>query len=146
MKKSIPIIVAIVCILAVIICVAAFIPKGNKGPVYVDGTARYTENATLGEGSKTITVTVKDNEGKAVVFTIKTDAKTVGAALLENKLIAGDEGAYGLYIKVVNGLRADYDKDQAYWAFTIDGEMVMTGVDQTDITDGGKYELVYTVG
>ena len=139
MKISIPIIVAIVCIIAVIICVAAFIPKGNKGPVYVDGTARYTENATLGEGSKTIMVTVKDNEGKAVVFTIKTDAKTVGAALLENKLIAGDEGAYGLYIKVVNGLRADYDKDQAYWAFTIDGEMVMTGVDQTDITDGGNY-------
>ena len=81
-----------------------------------------------------------------MVFTIKTDAKTVGDALLENELIAGDEGAYGLYIKVVNGLRADYDKDMAYWAFAIDGEMAMTGVDMTDIVDGGKYELVYTVG
>lgn len=146
MKKSIRIILAIVCIAAVIICAAAFIPKGDKGPVYVDGTARYTEDVTLGEGGKTITVTVKDNEGKTVVFTIKTDAKTVGNALFENELIAGDEGAYGLYVKVVNGLRADYDKDKAYWAFNIDGEMAMTGVDMTDITDGGKYELVYTVG
>ena len=120
--------------------------KGEPKPVYVDGTARCTEDVTLGSGSKTISVTVTDNEGKNVVFTIKTDAKTVGDALIENELIAGDEGAYGLYVKVVNGLRADYDKDHAYWAFTIDGEMAMTGVDMTDLTDGGKYELVYTIG
>ncbi len=138
----------ITSILLAVLCVALLFAgcKTESKPVYVDGTARYTEDVTLGEGGKTITVTVKDNEGKAVVFTIKTDAKTVGEALLENELIAGDEGAYGLYVKVVNGLRADYDKDKAYWAFTIDGEMAMTGVDMTDITDGGKYELVYTIG
>ena len=136
----------ITSILLVILCVALLMAGCNRGPVYMDTTARYTEDATLGDGSKTITVTVKDNEGKAVVFTIQTDAKTVGDALTENKLIAGDEAAYGLYIKVVNGLRADYDKDHAYWAFNIDGEMAMTGVDMTDIVDGGNYELVYTIG
>lgn len=146
MKKNNWILIAILCVAILAICIVVIIFNGNKGPVYVDGTARYTEDTTLGEGGKTITVTVKDNEGKAVVFTIQTDAKTVGAALLENKLIAGDESDYGMYIKVVNGLRADYDKDKAYWAFTIDGEMAMTGVDTTDIVDGGKYELVYTVG
>ena len=91
-------------------------------------------------------MTVKDHEGKAVVFTIKTDAETVGEALMEHDLIAGDQGAYGLYVKVVNGLRADYDKDRAYWGFNINGEGAMTGVDMTEITDGGNYELVYTVG
>ena len=140
MKKTISILLAVLCIITL------FAGCREKAPVYVDGTVRYTEDVTLGSGSKTITVTVKDNEGKAVVFTIKTDAKTVGEALLDNEVIAGDEGAYGLYIKVVNGLRADYDKDRAYWAFTINGEMAMTGVDQTDLTDGGVYELVYTVG
>ena len=135
-------------ILLVVLCIALLFAGCRKEPkpVYVDGTARYTEDVTLGTGSKTITVTVTDNEGKCVTLTIKTDAKTVGDALLENELIAGDSGAYGMYIKVVNGLRADYDKDQAYWAFTIDGEMAMTGVDMTDITDGGIYGLVYTVG
>ena len=133
-------------IFLLVLCVAAIFVGCSKGPVYVDGTAKYTEDVTLGEGSKTITVTVKDHEGKAVVFTIKTDAKTVGDALLENELIAGDEGAYGLYVKVVNGLRADYDKDRAYWGFNVNGETSFTGVDMTDITDGGVYELVYTIG
>lgn len=139
MKKTIRILISILCI-------ALLFAGCNKGPVYVDGTAKYTEDVTLGEGSKTITVTVKDHEGKAVVFTIKTDAKTVGDALLENELIAGDEGQFGLYVKVVNGLRADYDKDHAYWGFNVNGETSLTGVDMTDITDGGVYELVYTVG
>lgn len=139
MKKTIRILISILCI-------ALLFAGCNKGPVYVDGTAKYTEDVTLGEGSKTITVTVKDHEGKAVVFTIKTDAKTVGDALLENDLIAGDEGQFGLYVKVVNGLRADYDKDHAYWGFNVNGETSLTGVDMTDLTDGGVYELVYTVG
>ena len=133
-------------ILIFVLCVALLFSGCSKGPVYVDGTAKYTEDTTLGEGGKTITVTVRDHEGEAVVFTIKTDAETVGDALLENELIAGDEGAYGLYVKVVNGLRADYDKDHAYWGFNVNGETSLTGVDMTDITDGGVYELVYTVG
>ena len=141
MKKAISLVLVAVCILILFVgC------NLNRGPVYVDGTACYTEDTTLGSGSKTITVTVKDHEGKAVVFTIKTDANTVGDALLENELIAGDQGAYGMYVKVVNGLRADYDKDKAYWGFNINGEMAMTGVDQTELTDGGVYELVYTIG
>ena len=137
----------ITSILMILLC-AALLLTGclSKGPVYVDGTAKYAEDTTLGEGSKTITVTVTDNEGKNVVFTIKTNATTVGDALMENDLIDGDAGAYGLYVKVVNGLRADYDKDHAYWAFLINGESAMTGVDMTDITDGGTYALVYTVG
>ena len=133
-------------IFLILLCVAVLFTGCNKGPVYVDGTAKYTEDTVLGEGSKTITVTVKDHEEKAVVFTIKTDAETVGDALMEHDLIAGDQGAYGLYVKVVNGLRADYDKDKAYWGFNINGEMAMTGVDQTELTDGGVYELVYTIG
>lgn len=144
MKKTIGVILAIICVVGLVVLFA--VSNSNREPVYVDGTIRCTEDTTLGSGSKTITVTVKDNEGNEVKLTIKTDAKTVGDALLENKVIAGDAGQYGMYIKVVNGLRADYDKDQAYWAFTINGEIAMTGVDGTDITDGGVYELVYTVG
>ena len=140
MKKSISLVLVVFCIVAI------FAGCRNNEPVYVDGTVRFTEDTTLGTGNKTITVTVKDNEGKEVKFTIKTDADTVGDAILENKVIAGDDGQYGLYVKVVNGLRADYDKDMAYWAFTINGEMAMTGVDMTELTDGGVYELVYTVG
>ena len=41
--------------------------------------------------------------------------------------------------KTVNGMTADYDKDGVYWAFYIDGEYAMTGVDATNITDGAQY-------
>ena len=105
--------------------------------------ATYLSDTTLGEGSKTIAVEVKVEE-QSVTFTVKTDAETVGAALLENNLIAGDEGEYGLYFKVVNGITADYDVDQSYWAFYLNGEYATSGVDTTAITDGAHYELVYT--
>ena len=134
-KSTISFILAIVLVLSFVAC--------NK----VDATglwenATYLNDTEFGNGNKTITVEVKV-EDQSVVFTIHTDKDTVGAALIEHDLIAGDEGAYGLYIKVVNGITADYDIDQSYWAFYIDGEMAMTGVDVTDITEGTAYQLVY---
>ncbi len=105
--------------------------------------AKYTEDTAFGEGSKTLKVVVGAGE-KEVLFTIATDAATVGEALLEHELIAGDEGEYGLYIKEVNGIQADYDVDKAYWGFYQNGEYMMTGVDLTEFADGDQYEFVYT--
>ena len=68
-----------------------------------------------------------------------TDEKTVGAALQKLGLIAGDDSEYGLYVKTVNGVTVDYDKDGKYWAFYIDGEYAQTGVDSTDVTAGSTY-------
>ena len=117
------------------------------GPTEPDPTlwdsATYKEDATFGEGEKTVTVQVAVYEN-LVTFTIRTDADTVGAALMEHDLIAGDVETYGLYVKVVNGIRADYDVDQSYWAFYIDGEYAMAGVDLTEITEGAIYRLEYT--
>lgn len=104
--------------------------------------ALYTEDTEFGEGAKTVVVEVKAEE-KAVAFTIKTDKNTVGEALSEHGLIEGEEGPYGLYVKKVNGILADYDVNQCYWAFNIDGETAMTGVDGTEITEGVTYQLEY---
>jgi len=81
---------------------------------------------------------------QSVTFTIKTDAETLGDALLAHNLIAGDQGDFGLYVKAVNGITADYDVDQSYWGFSKNGEYMMTGVDGTAIADGEVYELTYT--
>ena len=70
-------------------------------------------------------------DGKSVTFTVNTDEKTVGAALLKLGVIAGEDSDYGLYVKTVNGETADYEKDGAYWAFYVNGEYAMTGVDYT---------------
>ena len=106
------------------------------------GTTNLIENGSVvGQGEKSFTFTVVDGEGNEVSCEIKTDKTVVGDALLELGLIAGEPGAYGLYVKTVNGITADYDVDGSYWAFYIDGEYAMSGVDTTDITDGAVYML-----
>ncbi len=105
--------------------------------------ATYTSDTVLGEGEKTLVVEVSV-EGRSAKFTIKTDKSTVGEALLEHNLIAGDDGQYGMYVKEVNGITADFDVNKSYWAFYIDGEYAMTGVDKTEISDGAAYKLEYT--
>lgn len=99
-----------------------------------------SENVTvLGEGEIQFLFTVVDKEGKETFFEIHTDKETVGDALLDLGLIEGEEGAYGLYVKSVNGVEADYDTDGTYWAFYINGEYAMTGVDVTEIEEGISY-------
>lgn len=104
--------------------------------------AAYTEDITLGEGAKTVTVTVTAGE-KSVVITVKTDEAILGSALMAHGLIDGEAGQFGLYIKKVNGITADYDVDRSYWGLYKGGEYVMTGIDMTEFADGECYELVY---
>ncbi len=141
MKKTSIIIIS----LLILIAVGLFFVPEEKSPdnTGVWENAVYTENTTFGTGQNTLTVTVKA-EVKSIDFTIETDKTVVGDALKEHKLIGGEEGPYGLYVKVVNGIEADYDKDQSYWSFEKDGEAMLTGVDSTEFKDGDHYELVRT--
>ena len=107
------------------------------------GDALYTEDTELGSGAKTVKVEVIVGD-KSVTLTLNTDADTLGEALFEHGLIDGDEGEFGLYVKVVNGITADYDADKSYWGFYKNGEYMMTGVDGTAISGGESYELVYS--
>ena len=99
------------------------------------------ENEVLGEGETKFLFTVVDKDGNETNYEIHTDKETVGEALLDLELIAGDEGEFGLYVKTVNGITADYDVDQTYWAFYVDGEYAMSGVDATAIEEGKSYAL-----
>ena len=111
----------------------------NRSGVWENAT--YLASTELGEGAKTVKVQVVAG-GQSITFTINTDAETLGDALIAHDLIGGEQGAYGLYIKTVNGILADYDVDQTYWAFYKNGEMMMTGVDGAEISDGEHYELI----
>lgn len=104
-------------------------------------TKTFKDGEVLGQGSKEFTITVTDADGNKATATIRTEKSTVGEALLELKLIDGTQEEYGLYIKTVNGKTYDYDKDGKYWAFYIDGEYALTGVDQTEIRSDVAYEL-----
>ena len=134
---------AVIMFLALCIFCAGCAKTAPSADLWAD--AMYTENTELGNGEKTISVEVVTPE-KTVVFTLRTDKSILGEALLEHNLIEGEKGAYGLYVKEVNGIRADYDLDKAYWSFTIGGETAMAGVSDTEIVAGEQYGMVYTKG
>lgn len=95
----------------------------------------------VGKGSTKFTFKATDADGKTTVFNVSTDKTIVGEALQDAGLISGEEGQYGLYVKTVNGITLDYDKDGMYWAFYINDEMAPTGVDMTEIKPGEVYSF-----
>ena len=99
------------------------------------------EKIVLGEGQTKFAFVVVDKDGNETSFEIHTDKTIVGDALLEVGLIAGEAGAYGLYVKTVNGITADYDVDQTYWAFYVNGEYATAGVDTTVIEESTTYSF-----
>lgn len=128
-KKKIGLIAGIAVVLLAVIMVLVYMNFGPKTT----------------EGSKTIGFTVIDADEKSQEFTLHTDAETLGEALLEEDLVAGEDSQYGLYVKEVNGIAVN-DDNQEWWCFTKDGEMLNTGVDSTPIEDGDHYEATLTVG
>lgn len=98
-----------------------------------------TDKHVLGEGSTQFDFTVVDQDGNETLFEIHTDKETVGEALQELGLLEGEEGLYGLFVKTVNNITADYDKDGVYWAFYVNDEYAQEGVDSTAITEGESY-------
>lgn len=98
-----------------------------------------TQVTELGEGDTEFEFTVAYADGKETKFNISTNKKTVGEALLEQELIEGEDGPYGLYVKTVNGETHDYDVDGTYWSFYVNGEYATSGVDTTEIESGARY-------
>ena len=91
-------------------------------------------------------VIVTDLEGNETAFEYTSNAASVGDALVAEGLVVGHEASYGLYIDSVNGIAADWDNDQTYWAFYINGEYATTGIGDTPITADTTYNLTLSKG
>ncbi|MBR4308623.1 MAG: DUF4430 domain-containing protein [Oscillospiraceae bacterium] len=115
-------------------------PQQN-GDGLINGTQVYTDGATLGRGSTAFTLIVCDANGTETTLQINTDETILGKALLDLKVIAGEDSQYGLYIETVNGLTYDYNRDGKYWALYIDGEYARSGIDSTEILADATYML-----
>ncbi len=103
------------------------------------------ENQILGrEDNIKFDFLVTHANGEQVLFKVETTKDNLGDALLEGSIASGDEGEFGLYVTVVDGEEASWEKDQAYWYFYKDGEPLMEGVSSTPIANGDSFEAVYT--
>ncbi len=118
---------AVVAIAAILFAVYwAFAPKGEQG-------------------AKTITVEVFNGEESVGSHTLKTEEEYLGDALKEAGLVEGEESGTGLFVKTVDGITAD-DEKQQWWCFTKGGEDLNTGVDATPIADGDRFEATLKTG
>lgn len=97
-------------------------------------------------GEKVITVQVVHKDRSQKNFTYQTDEEFLGPVLTDSDLVTGEDGPYGFYILEVDGQRADYELDKAYWALFIGEEYATTGIESTPIHDGDLFRLVYTLG
>ncbi len=141
--KFIRVLSVILCV--VLIAAAALFTSGctdKKTTEMPAENAGQTQSVTeLGEGSKTFSFTVTDADSTETAFLIHTDKTMVGEALQELGLLEGEEGPYGLYVKTVNSVTYDYDTHGKYWAFYINGEYAVTGVDVTEIVENATYSF-----
>ena len=96
------------------------------------------------EGTKAYTVTVVHADGSEKAFSYTTDEEYLGAALVAEGLISGDEGPYGLVIITVDGEDAVWEKDNAYWSLYVGDEYAVTGISETPVNDGDSFKLEYT--
>lgn len=126
-KKSwlLPVIVVVLAV-AALLCWKVFMPTPSA-----DG--------------KTIAVEIVHGDGSTKELDITSASENLRGALEQESLISGDESDYGLFVTTVDGETADTAAEQ-WWCFTKDGEMLMTGVDDTVIADGDHYEITLTEG
>lgn len=91
------------------------------------------------------TFVVTHGDGTEKRFEIETDKKTLGDALLEEKLVVESKSGTGLY-DTIDGEKADWDDGEAWWRFTCNGESLTLGITDTALTDGATYEAIFTRG
>lgn len=140
MKKTLTLLLALVLALSSLFSFVACNgdDDGNEEASIWD-SATYSENTTLGEGAKVISISI-EAEKKTVTLTLKTDAANLGAALYELELVEN-----ATFFSTLNGMTADWDKDNAYWAFYMNGEYASVGVGDAAVNGGESFKFVYTV-
>ncbi len=95
------------------------------------------------KGEKDINVTIVYEDKSEKKFEISTDAENLGQALFEKGLVTEDEYKAGYY-QHIDGVRADYTLDKAWWCVTKGGEMTTVGANDLPIADGDSFEITHT--
>ena len=134
--------------------------KENKRKIFVGGIILVALMVTFGvvyfmnrtvpqTGSKNIVVEVTKESGVTEEYKLSTDAEYLRIAM--DELVAngsgfsydGTDGEYGIMIEYINGERASYTEDNAYWALYVNGEYGQNGCDTQPVMDGDVYAWKY---
>ena len=97
------------------------------------------------EGAKAISIEVVDNANEISSYSLNTDATYLIDAMkeLQHFTFSGYEGPYGLTVISINGISADWEKDNAFWCIYVNGEQGNYGVESQTVNDGDTFRFVY---
>ncbi len=98
------------------------------------------------QGAKSITIEVVDNHGDSTMYDVRTDAEYLRQAMEEAQGLefSGSESEYGMMVDTVNGVTADWNVDQSYWGFFVNGEYCNYGIETQPVTDGDAFQIIYS--
>lgn len=124
-KKILPILL--------VLCVFTFVSCNSKDK---------NDNSNVNT-EKDVSVEIVWQDGERNEYEVNTDAEYLAQVLEEIDELSyeTDDGM----VMVINGTRADYVKDGAYWAFYVNGEYCNYGISDQPVSDGDEFEIVYTV-
>lgn len=131
-KSNKKVVIGVVALIALIAVLAGVYFKFSAKPV---------------EGSKSITIEVVNKAQESTVYEVQTDAEFLRQAMeeAEGLTFSGAESEYGIMVDTVNGERADYTLDGAYWGFNVNGAYCNYGIDTQPVLDGDAFSIVYTL-
>lgn len=142
MKKIIALLLSVCLLLTLAACDFNKISQGVQEGLQDAGALDAAPEKS--EGEATITVIVVHKDGTEKTFTYTTQEEFVGPVLEADGLISGNAGPYGMEITHVDGEKAVYTEDNAYWGVFEGEEYALQGIDTTPVVDGRTYKLVYT--
>lgn len=113
--------------------------------IAVFGTVYFILRPKTVVGEKSIIVEIVDNKGASIIYKHNTDAEYLRQALeeIDGLTIEGEESEYGLFIKSINGVTADFEADGAYWSLYTNGEYATYGIDDEPVHDNDSFSIKY---
>ncbi len=102
-------------------------------------------------GSKNIVIEVIGSNGEAKDYNLTSSAEYLREAMDElaerdeDFSYSGTGGSYGLMVEEINGERALYAENGAYWALYLNDEYAQYGADAQPIAEGDKFSWIYEI-
>ncbi len=107
------------------------------------GKAGTSSETSSGKSLNSVSVTIKLENGEEKEYKYQTDKKYLGDVLFENGLVKEEEYKSGFYT-YIDGVRADYNEDKAWWCVYENGESAMAGMNELIVDNNDEFEIVHT--
>lgn len=127
-------------------CGASNTDSATQTQETVDSSAATSESSA--KALKNISIEVVDKDGNKKEYKEETDAEFLKGAMDElaedgDFSYSGNDSGYGIMVDHINGQRADYTQDGAYWAIYVNDAYGNNGIETQTVTDGDTYSFRY---